>query len=324
MKKLIFRKTLYYGMAVFAIFVLVQGFHFFDQTSSFLESFLIFSLLSSPLLPFLLECAWLLRHKKSWKHSSLYRMRVFSPSRETDIFFYLFFMSGLLPAAIVAFPSLQISVAMREWGIGFNPDMTVHPILVGFLAYMVGSFISFFLHWSWHKIPELWKLHELHHSAEEMTVLTNYREHLLLTAMKNVFVIFFMSVLGLPLMAIGIFMALRRLQSFLLHSKINSTWGWLGKIFISPQAHRIHHLDSPAYHNQNFGFDITLWDRLFGTYMPSCPLSYEEMEKKIGLRQNPLAQEHAVVSFFSTLRNSLRVFSSRFKKMKPSSKQDAA
>ena len=44
--------------------------------------------------------------------------------------------------------------------------------------------------------------------------------------------------------------------------------GWLRLLLITPDMHRVHHSVIVRETNSNFGFNIPLWDRLFGTYRP--------------------------------------------------------
>ena len=58
--------------------------------------------------------------------------------------------------------------------------------------------------------------------------------------------------------------------------------------------HRLHHATLPAYHNTNYGFDLVIWDRLFGTYTALDP-EIDVRTIPIGLDDNPFNQENTVV-----------------------------
>ena len=51
-----------------------------------------------------------------------------------------------------------------------------------------------------------------------------------------------------------------------IHADLPWTLGPVGKVLISPAAHRLHHIDDDKLMGQNFGGLFTLWDRLFGTF----------------------------------------------------------
>ena len=45
--------------------------------------------------------------------------------------------------------------------------------------------------------------------------------------------------------------------------------GLLGRVFISPAHHQVHHSDNPKHFNTNYGSCLALWDWMFGTlYVP--------------------------------------------------------
>jgi sterol desaturase/sphingolipid hydroxylase (fatty acid hydroxylase superfamily) len=58
---------------------------------------------------------------------------------------------------------------------------------------------------------------------------------------------------------------------FLIHSKIDSNFGWVGRYIIqSPQHHRLHHqLDYTTVPTGHFGM-APVWDHLFGTWRGEC------------------------------------------------------
>jgi sterol desaturase/sphingolipid hydroxylase (fatty acid hydroxylase superfamily) len=149
--------------------------------------------------------------------------------------------------------------------------------VVLFLAYELGFFLD---HTLKHRIPALWELHKTHHSAEVLTPLTNFRVHpldSLILANNLALVIGLIGGLakyavGKPVVAIeldgkNILMILYiYLAAQLQHSQF---WipltGALGRLFMSPAHHQIHHSSDPAHFNRNLGASLAIWDWLFGT-----------------------------------------------------------
>ena len=148
------------------------------------------------------------------------------------------------------------------------------------LAFLFLSFVAYAVHWLSHKIPALWELHKIHHSATDLTCITGPREHLFFEMIHvGIFILFFDAQNALVTFAF----ASRAFLNVIQHSQLNLKFGWLGQFVISPHTHRIHHLQDPKYFNSNFGSDITLWDRLFGTFRYEVPLTAEELEQGFGL-----------------------------------------
>jgi sterol desaturase/sphingolipid hydroxylase (fatty acid hydroxylase superfamily) len=109
----------------------------------------------------------------------------------------------------------------------------------------------------------LWRFHELHHSQEDMSVLTVFRTHPL------IHVSYLIALLpGLVLLANGgvsttFLVAYVGIVAFA-HSNTRLSFGPLGRIFVSPNYHRIHHR-LVGRQDVNLGFALTIWDQLFHT-----------------------------------------------------------
>jgi sterol desaturase/sphingolipid hydroxylase (fatty acid hydroxylase superfamily) len=121
---------------------------------------------------------------------------------------------------------------------------------------------NWFVHLANHRVRALWRFHELHHSQEDMSVLTVFRTHPLihvsyLVALVPGVVLFANGVLSVTLLVVY-----AAIVAFA-HSNTNLGFGPLGRIFVSPNYHRVHHMiDGPQ--DVNLGFALTIWDQLFG------------------------------------------------------------
>ena len=149
---------------------------------------------------------------------------------------------------------------------------------------LIWDFSATYSHYLKHRIPALWELHKIHHSAEVMTPITAYRRHPL-DAMFSSAVIaigvgigigLWVLVLGQKVMPYQVFGTLVgvwvwRVAGYnLRHSHIWLSYGdFWNQIFISPAQHQVHHSKSPAHYDKNFGLIFSFWDRFFGTlYLP--------------------------------------------------------
>jgi sterol desaturase/sphingolipid hydroxylase (fatty acid hydroxylase superfamily) len=115
-------------------------------------------------------------------------------------------------------------------------------------------------HWANHRFTALWRLHALHHSQDEMSILTTFRTHplvhtsFLLTVVPSVALLSYASV---PPTAIVIYLVLATFP----HANLRWTFGPLGRLFVSPAYHRIHHA-AVGRNDLNLGTVLTLWDVL--------------------------------------------------------------
>jgi len=182
-------------------------------------------------------------------------------------------VSAVVAASLIVLLGEPSSLAWPEWSIGASF------IVVFFLA---DDLTRFLLHRALHRVPRLWEIHKVHHSAEVLTPFTLYRSHPvegLLYAIRDVLTIgpvvgvFFylfrtrldampFSILGMD--ALGF--AFSFLGANLRHSHVWLSYGprverWL----ISPAQHQIHHSVDPRHYDRNYGTFLAVWDRLGGS-----------------------------------------------------------
>ena len=120
--------------------------------------------------------------------------------------------------------------------------------------------VNWCAHLANHRVRMLWRFHELHHSQEDMSVLTVFRTHPLIHVSYLVALvpgIVLVSNGALPTTLLVIYAGIVAFA----HSNTNLGFGPLGRVFVSPNYHRIHHkLDGPQ--DVNVGFALTIWDQL--------------------------------------------------------------
>ena len=154
-------------------------------------------------------------------------------------------------------------------------------VLTGFWAAMPGivsvigavvlvEFAAYWRHRFEHS-PALWRIHATHHADEAMTWLSVRRKHplgeALALVMDNVPAI----LLGVPFWAIAVSVIIRGWWGYFIHADVPWTLGVLGKVLISPAAHRLHHIRDETLMGTNYGNMLTVWDKAFGTYCDPAP-----------------------------------------------------
>lgn len=156
---------------------------------------------------------------------------------------------------------------------------------IGFVFMVVLIFFSDFwayaVHYMQHKVPILWEFHRVHHSAEVMHPMSNFREHpidnffyLIIIGFGNGFCIGLANnflgyvptspaVLGMPLLTFLFNVSGYNLR----HSHVWLRWpGVWSKVFPSPAHHHVHHSRHPDHIDKNFAFMFPIWDVIFKTY----------------------------------------------------------
>lgn len=193
---------------------------------------------------------------------------------------------GPLGLSALAVAALSAGWLRRHLG---TPDVQVPAPFAGLIltlcAFLAEDFSRFYVHRLMHRVPLLWELHKVHHSAEVLTPFTLYRTHpieALLNGLRGAAAIGLVTgacawlfgpglrafeVLGVD--AIGFVWTL--LGANLRHSHVWVSYGRRAEhLLLSPAQHQIHHSSDPRHMDSNFGTVLALWDWLSGSlYVPA-------------------------------------------------------
>lgn len=151
-----------------------------------------------------------------------------------------------------------------------------------FIAYDFGRFVA---HCTLHDVPVLWEFHKVHHSAEVLTPMTGFRSHpldLLVMAWGAALAtglatwafqrLCGATITGYTFLELNVLLWGFGLFGNLKHWQVPISYGRrLDRWLISPAHHQIHHSAEPRHFGCNRGFEIALWDRLFGTLRLPLP-----------------------------------------------------
>jgi sterol desaturase/sphingolipid hydroxylase (fatty acid hydroxylase superfamily) len=117
-------------------------------------------------------------------------------------------------------------------------------------------------HYADHRLGFLWRFHALHHSQEELSVLTSFRAHPLMHTtgfiLAAVPVVALMPTRAIAPVVITIYVCVGTLQ----HANLRWTFGPAGRVLVSPAYHRLHHARDTQ--QVNLGVVLTIWDALAG------------------------------------------------------------
>jgi sterol desaturase/sphingolipid hydroxylase (fatty acid hydroxylase superfamily) len=179
------------------------------------------------------------------------------------------------------------------------PQMDTVPRWIALAAIIVAmDGCNWGVHLANHRVRMLWRFHELHHSQEDMNVLTVFRTHPLIHVSYLLALLPGVVLLANGALSITVLAVYGGIVAFA-HSNTRLGFGPLGRIVVSPNFHRIHHkLDGPQ--DVNLGFALTIWDQLFGTAV--FPTE-DTVRTDTGLPGRPLLVEQA-----SARSRHLRVF----------------
>ena len=127
-----------------------------------------------------------------------------------------------------------------------------------------------FQHLASHKVPIFWRLHQVHHADRDIDVTTAVRFHPVEIALSMLWKIAVVVPLGAAPFAVFLFEVILNACAMFNHANI-ALPAWLDRVLrlfiVTPDMHRVHHSVLRSEHDRNFGFNLSLWDRLFGTYL---------------------------------------------------------
>ena len=188
---------------------------------------------------------------------------------------YQFLTNGIIGALVATFGPAT-PTTLPAWA-----ERSIITVML-FLAYELGYWFNHYLS---HRVPFLWEFHRVHHTATVLTPVTNFRVH-------PVYTFVFVNILAIATATangIGNYMFGETAYQYALsdtniilvifvhtyvHLQHTELWiplsGALGRVFMSPAHHQVHHSTNPAHFNKNMGSCLALWDWMFGTlYVPS-------------------------------------------------------
>lgn len=142
--------------------------------------------------------------------------------------------------------------------------------LTVFLAVLVYDFTAYWRHRLEHS-PSLWRYHATHHADTAMSWLTVSRKHPVAKFLSLLVDTMILLALGVPVWAVAAAGLIRSWWGYFIHCDVPWTLGPLGRVLISPAAHRLHHIRDEELMGSNYGNTVTIWDRLFGTWVDPTP-----------------------------------------------------
>jgi sterol desaturase/sphingolipid hydroxylase (fatty acid hydroxylase superfamily) len=169
----------------------------------------------------------------------------------------------------VGFPVLAVAWAMEVHGGGLFGRLDWPAWLAIPVAVLMLDLAIYWQHRLMHAWPLLWRLHRVHHCDTGFDVTTGVRFHPLEIALSMGIKLGLITVLGPHPAAVLAFEVLLSLGSLFTHTDIalpRVLDRRLRLLFVTPSMHRIHHSTRRFETDSNYGFHLSVWDRLFGSY----------------------------------------------------------
>lgn len=178
-------------------------------------------------------------------------------------------ISSVLLRLVAPAGAVGVAVWAESRGFGLMPAIGLPFWVAAPAAVLLLDLLIYFQHRVFHAVPVLWRLHRVHHADPELDASSGLRFHpaeiLLSLAIKAAAVI----ALGAPPEAVLVFEVLLNATSLFNHANL-AIPAWLDRplrqVLVTPDMHRIHHSEIREETDSDFGFCLSCWDRIFGTY----------------------------------------------------------
>lgn len=192
-----------------------------------------------------------------------------------------------------------LQVGQRGWGLLPALGLPFWWQVAG--AVLLLDLAIYWQHRLFHRIPWLWRLHRVHHSDLAFDTTTGVRFHPLELLLSLLIKLGVIALLGAPAVGVLLFEILLSAGALFTHAdialprRLDRRVRWL---FVTPSMHRIHH--SPRRHetDSNYGFHLSIWDRLFRSYRAasehpeqSMPIGLEDWRDAAAQRLWPLLRQ---------------------------------
>lgn len=187
-----------------------------------------------------------------------------------------------LRALAIVLPLLAVGAAVDAgrmgWGLFNALDWPLWLEVV--LAILILDLAIWAQHLVTHKVPVLWRFHRVHHADRDFDVTTALRFHPVEILGSMLLKIGLVYLLGPAAMAVVLFEILLNGTAMFNHSNLAlPLWAdrILRLVLVTPDMHRVHHSIHRHEHDSNYGFALSVWDRLFRTYRPKPEAGHENM-----------------------------------------------
>jgi sterol desaturase/sphingolipid hydroxylase (fatty acid hydroxylase superfamily) len=176
-----------------------------------------------------------------------------------------------LRAVAIGVPFLAVGAALdawrHHWGL-FN--QLEWPVLWEVVAsLLILDFAIWAQHLITHKVPLFWRFHRVHHADRDFDVTTAVRFHPVEIVASMGVKIGLVYLLGPQALAVVLFEIILNGTALFNHANLRLPL-WLDRVIrlvlVTPDMHRVHHSVNRVEHDSNYGFALSIWDRIFRTY----------------------------------------------------------
>lgn len=184
------------------------------------------------------------------------------------------FIDGLFVRLLGALAAPLLAVGAALWatqhGVGLFNAIDA-PAWIEFIATLAAfDLLVWAQHWAFHRLPLFWRVHRVHHADRDIDATTALRFPPLEIVASMLIKVVAVLLLGPTALAVVIFEIVLNGCAMFNHANVRLPLTLdhvLRLLIVTPDMHRVHHSVHAGEHHRNFGFNLSIWDRVFGTYV---------------------------------------------------------
>lgn len=233
-----------------------------------------------------------------WERVRPFRNPVISYKRHVSSNLFLLIFNSLIIGSLFLVGPIMAAEWARVEKIGLLNQFQTPGWVNILVTVVVFDGLIYFQHRFFHSKPFLWQLHGLHHSDPELDFSSAGRFHTIEIFISFLIKSIFVLALGSSVVAIIVFEVILNGMATFNHSNIKlppKLESVIRLFIVTPEMHRVHHSIEKKETNSNFGFNFSLWDHLFKTYIDQPKLGDKDVV--IGLK-SVHKQKSPTTSFF--------------------------
>jgi len=176
----------------------------------------------------------------------------------------------------------------KGWGLFAFVDL---PVAIEIVAAVILLDLAIYgQHVASHRFSILWRFHKVHHADRDIDVTTGTRFHPVEIVLSMLYKCLIVLLLGPAIVAVFIFEVILNATAMFNHSNVKLP-AWLDRsirtVLVTPDMHRVHHSVIRRETDSNYGFSLSLWDKLFRTYIPQPKAGHDGMLIGLSEYQSP-------------------------------------
>ena len=187
--------------------------------------------------------------------------------RNAGLWFIVLLLSPLIVAPLTAWGVNHVFWTRPEWmtiGASGAIILAIDLILLDLWTY--------WLHRAYHRVPLMWRLHEVHHRDEFLDTTSAVRFHLGEVVLSAALRLIPIAVLSLPLATVIVFETVLICAALFHHSNLRLGKKFeaaLSKVIVTPSIHWVHHHAVQRDTDSNYTSILRVWDFVFGSRSPT-------------------------------------------------------